>query len=313
MKLHEDITHTRTMNRFKTLEEDFRKVHSNKYDYSKVIYKRVDKKVIITCPIHGDFSQTPNNHLRGQECAKCMNKYTLSTKEFIEKAKIVHGNTYDYSKVTYTHTHTKVIITCPIHGDFSQSPGAHLQGQGCAKCKFDIRRSNTDKFIKKANDIHNNKYDYSKVIYIDSTTEVIITCPVHGDFSQTPASHLQKHGCSNCAIENNGYKRTTYKDIPTILYYLRVERENYYITYKIGITRKSVNERYKQELSNCKITTLKETLYEDGVLAWDEELRIKREFKDFKYNGDRIFDNTGTTELFVKDVLELDGLYSTNA
>ena len=92
----------------------------------------------------------------------------------------------------------------------------------------------------------------------------------------------------------------------TTLYYIKVEREGFPTVYKIGITKKSVKERYRYELSNCKITVLNETTYEDGTLAWEEELRIVQAYREFKYKGDKIFDHTGTKELFTKDVLELD-------
>jgi predicted nucleic-acid-binding Zn-ribbon protein len=109
---------------------------------------------------------------------------------------------YDYSKVIYINSQTKVIITCKIHGDFDQIPNSHLQGCGCNECGKIIRKekrtSTLDEFISKSNEIHNNMYDYSKVIYINSKTQVIITCKIHGDFEQIPTSHLRGCGCNKC-------------------------------------------------------------------------------------------------------------------
>ena len=113
-----------------------KKIHNNKYDYSKVVYQYTHEKVCIICPEHGEFWQTPNHHLRGVGCPKCSNNKKLTTEEFIEKAKLVHGNKYDYAKVEYINNHTKVLITCPKHGDFSQIPNSHLNGRGCPKCKM---------------------------------------------------------------------------------------------------------------------------------------------------------------------------------
>ena len=119
--------------------EKARKVHGNKYDYSKVNYVASDEKVCIICPEHGEFWQTPSNHLMGQRCPQCGNisrgiLKRLTTEEFVEKARKVHGNKYDYSKVNYVTSDEKVCIICPEHGEFWQSTGNHLQGNGCPKC-----------------------------------------------------------------------------------------------------------------------------------------------------------------------------------
>lgn len=115
-------------------------IHKNKYLYNKVDYVNTSTKVIITCPIHGDFEQTPDKHLQGQGCQKCYRErqkfITLSnTQEFIEKAKNIHKNLYDYSKVDYINAKTPVIIICYKHGEFFQTPDNHLHGKGCPHCK----------------------------------------------------------------------------------------------------------------------------------------------------------------------------------
>lgn len=126
-----------------------------------------------------------------------------TTETFIEKAKIKHGNKYDYSKVHYIDSKTKVCIICPKHGEFPQRPNDHLVGKGCKECynerRGETQRSNKATFIEKANNIHNNKYDYSKVDYVNTHTEVCIICPIHGDFLVEPASHLTGKQCKECA------------------------------------------------------------------------------------------------------------------
>lgn len=112
-----------------------KKVHGDKYDYSKVKYISCFEEVCIICPKHGEFWQRPANHLFGQGCPKCNGKLVNSTKSFIENAIKIHGNKYDYSKVSYITTHKKVCIICQEHGEFWQTPHAHLQGQGCPHCK----------------------------------------------------------------------------------------------------------------------------------------------------------------------------------
>jgi len=116
-----------------------RKVHGNKYDYSKVEYINNKTKVCIICREHGEFWQTPNEHLQGRGCYECSvkknsDKKFLTTEEFIEKAKLVHGDKYDYSKVDYKGSHENVIIICPKHGKFEQEACSHLQGKGCHVC-----------------------------------------------------------------------------------------------------------------------------------------------------------------------------------
>ena len=174
--------------------ERSRKIHSNKYDYSKVEYINSKTKVCIICPKHDEFWQKPNGHLNGQGCPSC-NKITSD--DFIQKATLIHNGKYDYSKVDYKTAKTKVCIICPEHGEFWQAPDKHLSGCGCQKCGG-TKKLSIEEFISKANKIHNNKYDYSKVKYINNQTKVCIICPEHGEFWQAPGSHLSGKGCPHC-------------------------------------------------------------------------------------------------------------------
>ena len=174
------------------------KIHGNKYDYSKVEYINAKTKVIILCNIHGDFSQTPSNHLSNFNCQKCSNNFKLNTQIFIEKSKQIHENKYDYSKVEYINTDTPVIISCKIHGDFKQIPDFHINRKcGCPKCSNNVK-FNLLEFIDKSNQIHNNNYNYSKVDYINNKNPIIIICKKHGEFTQQPYVHLLNHGCPSC-------------------------------------------------------------------------------------------------------------------
>ena len=103
---------------------------------------------------------------------------------FIQKAKNIHEDKYDYSKLNYVNAHTKVTIICKIHGHFEQTPANHLNTKGCNKCVDRTkRRSNIEDFIEKARKVHGYKYDYSKFIYINATTKGIIICRnKHGVF-----------------------------------------------------------------------------------------------------------------------------------
>lgn len=122
---------------------------------------------------------------------------TKTNEDFIFRASVIHKNKYDYSKSEYIKSHSKVCIICPEHGEFWQTPHMHLHGQGCPKCGGHLRGILND-FIEKASNKHNNKYDYSKVEYINAETKVCIICPEHGEFWQTPIKHLKGQGCPKC-------------------------------------------------------------------------------------------------------------------
>lgn len=125
----------------------------------------------------------------------------LTTKEFIEKAKKVHGDKYDYSKVGEIKMSLKTCIICPIHGEFWQEIGSHLKGCGCRMCAIEDRKSSKDNFSLKATVVHGGKYDYSKVEYMNAHTKVCIVCPIHGEFWQKPNGHLGGKGCPKCGEE----------------------------------------------------------------------------------------------------------------
>jgi hypothetical protein len=120
-------------------------IHGDKYDYGKIIYKKHDIEVIIICPEHGDFKQVANNHLNGSGCPKCAGNIKFNKDTFIERARLVHGDKYNYSKVEYKNSKIKVIIVCYKHGEFLQTPDNQLRGRGCLICG----ESSGEKLIKR--------------------------------------------------------------------------------------------------------------------------------------------------------------------
>ena len=192
----------------KTTEEFIKEaiaIHGNKYDYSKCHYDGAFVKVCIICPEHGEFWQTPDNHINQKSgCPKCKGKYSDKKEwkdRFVQRAKLIHNNKYDYSKVEFSGTKSKVCIICPEHGEFWQDAYSHLSGSGCPKCsgKFMDR----EYFIEKSVKIHDNKYDYSKVEYKKNSEPVCIICPEHGEFWQRPSVHLEGRGCPKCGVKKN--------------------------------------------------------------------------------------------------------------
>ena len=185
-----------------------KKIHGDKYDYSKVKYVNSKTDVCIICPIHGEFWQTPSTHLKGSGCKKCgdlsvgMKNNRITTDEFIKRAKIIHGDKYDYSKTEYTSPRKKICIIDKEFGEFWMMPYAHLNGQGCPSRKGEkISKANSkskEKFIEQAKKVHGDKYDYSKVDYKGVFEKVCIICPTHGEFWQRPTEHLSGCGCPIC-------------------------------------------------------------------------------------------------------------------
>ena len=137
----------------------------------------------------------------------------LTLDEFILKATTIHGGVYDYAKVVYVNSKSKVIIICPKHGEFTQQVGNHLKGFGCVYCFNDGKATNMGEvsrngFIKRAKEVHGDLYSYDLVVYKSSTDKVRICCPVHGEFTQQANSHLKGCGCPNCR-EKYGRSRYT--------------------------------------------------------------------------------------------------------
>ena len=126
----------------------------------------------------------------------------LTTIEFIENAKNVHGDRYDYSLVNYVNSRTVVDVICKEHGIFQQTPSNHIGGQNCPVC-MNKGKSNNERFIIAAKNIHGDRYDYTLVNYINNSIKIKIICNVHGGFKQRPQRHLQGDGCPKC---NGGIK-----------------------------------------------------------------------------------------------------------
>ena len=188
----------------KQTQEDFiakaKKVHGDKYDYSKVVYKNSTTKVCIVCPEHGEFWQVPSSHLRGVGCPFCGHK-SLTDEEFIVEARKIHGDKYDYSKIGLKDKSGRRCIICPEHGEFWQKRTDHIERcRGCLECSG-CKKSTTEEFIEKARKIHGNKYDYSKVVYESAHKKVCIICPEHGEFWQEPDNHL-RWGCKKCRVSS---------------------------------------------------------------------------------------------------------------
>ena len=177
--------------------KEFKKVHGDKYDYSKVEYVNAIQKVKILCIKHGIFLQSSNDHKSGKGCPKCSGTYSPNTEEIIKEFQVIHRNKYDYSKLVYITNSSKVIIICPHHGEFEQRPSSHRKGAGCPACGGN-KKLITQDVIKEFKKVHGDKYDYSKVEFKNSHAKVRIVCKKHGEFMQVVHSHRKGAGCPKC-------------------------------------------------------------------------------------------------------------------
>lgn len=184
-----------------------KEVHGEFYDYSKSVYIEGETKILIICPRHEEFRQNINSHLSGHHCFKCGTEQrtkaqSKSIEKFIHQANDFHKNKYDYSKVEYVNSFTKIEIICEPHGSFFQTPHDHLKKQGCPTCgkisRIEKRRNHN--FVKQAQELH-PEYIYDNVKYVNNKTKVEIICPPHGPFDQIPNAHLKGQGCPECWYE----------------------------------------------------------------------------------------------------------------
>jgi Zn finger protein HypA/HybF involved in hydrogenase expression len=135
----------------------------------------------------------------------------LTTEEFINRARAVHGDKYGYDEVVYVNARSKITIMCKKHGSFTQLPQHHMARQGCPKCGMLHRlvHNKDDKlsFIRKARSVHADMYYYDDVVYVDAKTKIIIRCKKHGVFTKSPSHHLAGQGCPKCARKEAGKRR----------------------------------------------------------------------------------------------------------
>ena len=279
--------------------EKARGIHREKYSYDKVNYAKTNKKVVITCPEHGDFEQTPGHHLQGHGCVECgfeavavLN--TLTIEEFLHKARLVHGDRFNYDKVNYVSAHHKVVITCSVHGNFEQIPYAHLSGAGCGKCVGN-RQYTQEEFVEKARAIHGEKYDYRCALYVRTRDKVVIRCTKHGDFKQTPNRHLRGDGCPSCAPYGFSPHRKSF------VYFL-VDTETH-SRVKIGVTNVPT-QRFTQLNKRTPFTV--ERIY---VFETPPEITLQIEkFCHFQLDSANLSGFDGATEWFKFDEDKIEAL-----
>lgn len=305
------------MARRKTTEEfikEAKEVHGDRYDYTLAEYVSARKKIKILCDLHGVFEQTPDNHLKGKNCAKC-HGFNKTNNDIINKFKEIHGDKYDYREVEYYNARTPVKIICPDHGVFEQTSYNHLSGRGCIKCSGKLI-STTEEFIERSKLIHGDKYDYRLVNYKRSNIKVRIICKEHGFFDQVPNSHVSGSGCYKCGIEliakkskenpmgwgaESWYNKSeNSKNFDSFKVYIIKCWNDSETFYKIGRTFKSIKKRFKSKKDMpYSYDIIKEIVFYNAKDAFDKEAELKRLNRRFKYIPSISFN--GKHECFSKE------------
>lgn len=228
--------------------KEARDAHGELYSYPEnIVLSTIKQKVPIECKKHGVFEQAAIKHLRGQGCPTCRGGLGVDWEDVVSKAKEHHKNFYlNYRPETeYISVYSKVVVTCPHHGDYTVQARKLMEGHGCKKCFSKSLTKTTDQFIAGAKLVHGDRYGYSKSKYLGSHTKLTITCNVHGDFEQPPTSHLGGKGCPCCGSESSTYYNPTlaerhkakYIETPCSLYLVKLTHQlSNKEYYKVGIS-----------------------------------------------------------------------------
>lgn len=195
-----------------TFIEQANEVHKSFYSYESAFYKGARKTLQITCPIHGKFPCSPDNHLRGKGCPKCaLEKLKKSYESFLTDARVKFGDKFEYSNVDYKDKLTEIEVICSEHGPVLMTPQQHLASKlGCHKCSGRNKRTQ-EEWIQEAIAVHGGRFDYSKTVISEDTADIIVICVEHGEMLTNKYSHLRGTGCRKCQNEEFGRKTATAK------------------------------------------------------------------------------------------------------
>ena len=287
--------------------------YPNCFDFSNSEFKTNRDKILVKCQrCNNEFYRVPKEMKKGALCPYCdmqvkrlISKYDTET--FIKCSEKVHGkDTYDYSRVNYINQKTKITIGCKKHGWFEINPSDFLQGHGCKYCS---KHWHINDYINEANKIHNNKYDYSKTI-LNGHNEIIVSCPIHGDFNINPYGHLSGDGCHFCS------KRLYKEDKLSLLSEVDLESMdahqllelikmgNLPKEFKTLIFSKPKSKKRKDDVKTLKEKCSDETKSEEETNKEIEE-QIQEEEKKFEENNNNEQEDFALPELTeIQDVID---------
>lgn len=219
-----------------------------------------------------------------------MNKSTkkLKQEDFISRCNKLYNNYYDYSKVVYKNTRSKIIVICPKHGEFILKASSHLGNRGCKKCGNNMITLN--EFIAQSNKIHNYKYRYDNVVYINKKTKVNITCLKHGDFLQKPQNHLSGQGCPKCV----GKKKTTEE---IILEFKKIHGD----TYDYSLVE------YKGNKPKVKIICKKHGVFEQQVAIHLQKNGCIKCGNNTSIDGNNFIKSFNNDNIIIENIMKIGG------
>ena len=249
-----------------------------------------------------------------------------NTVEFIEKARLIHENKYNYDEVNYINSKTKIKILCTEHGYFNQTPNGHLNGTGCSKCHHKKQSENqtldVKYFIEKANKIWNNFYDYSKVKYVKAIKPVIVICPIHSDFLVSPNNHLRNRGCPKCGRiittkyhqenpvgwsysnwEKAALKSKHFESFKVYMIECYNDNERFI---KIGRTFNTIEKRFASKIEmpyEYKIIDIR--VFDNSRECCEVELKLKNKYKKFKYKPLINFGGSNECFYYEREIIKL--------
>ncbi len=268
--------------------------HGDTYTYTKSVYTLSRDPIVITCRVHGDFTQSQAGaHINGQGCPKCAGMASYEPAVFIARMRVTHRDKYTYVLPPTLKADSTITITCPQHGVFTQRASSHSDGVGCVQCQHDNASSTFQQFTTKAHLVHNEKYAYYEHDFELRSKDVKVYCKEHGQFTQKKSNHLRGHGCPRCYVPGFNVSK------PGVLYYLKVETTDNTL-WKIGITNRTVYARFTAK-DLKKLSVLYQHTFANGADARALEKHLLAEYVQYKYTGPPIL-RDGNTELFTSDI-----------
>lgn len=186
-------------------------VHNGYFTYDRESIenaKNIDDHMIAICPIHGPIDVHIGSHLSGYGCKKCSGKEKKTTESYIEEARAIWGDLYDYSPLEYHGISSHITFRCMKHGLVSVYAADHLQGHGCPDCgnerKSEWKKITHDDYVESVMKVHSNYYSYQNGEYKGMHEDITVTCPIHGDFEIEAVYHLKGGGCPYCTSVSKG-------------------------------------------------------------------------------------------------------------
>lgn len=290
----------------KWLEEN--KPHIRMKD--KTEYKNLTTAISFICEEHGEYIAQPITIKQIKHgCKLCgvkasVNARILCFEDFIKQSHIIHGkNRYIYDDSCWNGSQQKTKITCTVCNNvFLQTGTSHLTGRGCPMCANKNQQLPFDDFVKKAIEIHGDKYEYSETTWKGSSNKTQIFCKNCNDFfEQLGTNHLRGKGCPVCNTggfdsEKNFARNPDIASEPCKLYYIKIND-----SYKIGITKQTLSQRYAGQ--RFETLLVRETT---RLFAWRSEQMILSEFSEYRQRGNI---GEGSTECFSTDISTLENFH----